>query len=123
MSRTRVFFSRWHNWLSIILISGFFFVALAAPLLSPHNPKKPGPFMRVGNAFEASPIPPDENALLGQLPFGIDVFHALVWGSRDALQFGLIVTISTDEPSMVALATGPSSSTTVSSSSNAPSFW
>jgi peptide/nickel transport system permease protein len=32
---------------------------------------------------------------LGMLPRGIDVYHALVWGSRDALRFGLIVTIST----------------------------
>ncbi|MBN2115040.1 MAG: ABC transporter permease [Anaerolineales bacterium] len=95
MSRTRAFFSHWQNWLSVILILGFFFVAIAAPFLSPHNPKNPGPFMRVGNAFEASPVPPDEKAFLGQLPFGIDVFHALVWGSRDALQFGLIVTITT----------------------------
>jgi peptide/nickel transport system permease protein len=29
------------------------------------------------------------------LPFGVDVYHALVWGARDALLFGLIVTIST----------------------------
>jgi peptide/nickel transport system permease protein len=29
------------------------------------------------------------------LPFGFDVYHALVWGSRDALQFGLIVTTIT----------------------------
>ena len=27
------------------------------------------------------------------LPRGIDVYHALVWGSRDALKFGLIVAI------------------------------
>jgi len=41
------------------------------------------------------PVASDEKAILGMLPFGIDVFHALVWGSRDALSFGLIVTIST----------------------------
>jgi peptide/nickel transport system permease protein len=29
------------------------------------------------------------------LPFGFDVYHALVWGSRDALLFGLTVTLST----------------------------
>jgi peptide/nickel transport system permease protein len=29
------------------------------------------------------------------LPFGYDVYHSVVWGSRDALQFGLIVTVST----------------------------
>jgi peptide/nickel transport system permease protein len=95
MSRPRLFFRHWQNWLSLSLVLGFFFVAIAAPYLSPHDPGKPGPFMRVGNAFEASPVPPNEEALLGQLPFGIDVFHALVWGTRDALQFGLIVTLTT----------------------------
>ncbi len=49
--------------------------------------------MRVGRATEARPLPPDENAILGMLPRGIDVYHALLWGSRDALRFGLIVTV------------------------------
>ncbi len=92
MSRTHAFFRRWQNWLGLLLILGFVFVAFSAPYLSPHDPRAPGPFMRVGRPTEARPLPPDENAILGMLPRGIDVFHALVWGSRDALQFGLIVT-------------------------------
>jgi peptide/nickel transport system permease protein len=95
MIRTRLFFRRWQNWLGLLLILAYVVIALAAPYLSPDDPKNPGPFMRVGRAFEARPLPPDENAILGQLPRGIDVYHALVWGSRDALQFGLIVTITT----------------------------
>ena len=51
--------------------------------------------MQVGRVTEGSPLPPDEKAPLGMLPLGVDVLHALIWGSRDALQFGLIVTIST----------------------------
>jgi peptide/nickel transport system permease protein len=78
-----------------LLVLAFVFVALAAPYLSPNDPKDPGPFMRVGRLFESRPLPPDENAILGMLPLGIDVYHALIWGTRDALQFGLIVTIST----------------------------
>jgi peptide/nickel transport system permease protein len=66
---------------------------MAAPYLSPDDPKNPGPFMRVGKLTEGSPLPPDENAILGMLPRGIDVYHALIWGTRDALRFGLIVTI------------------------------
>jgi len=95
MSRSRLFFRRWQNWLGLILILVFVFAAAAAPYLSPDDPKNPGPFMRVGRAFESRPLPPDENAILGLLPRGIDVYHALVWGTRDALRFGLIVTIST----------------------------
>ncbi len=95
MKRFRRFFSRWQNWIVTLLILTYFGVAIAAPYISPDDPKQPGPFMRVGKATRGEPQPPDEKAVLGMLPFGIDVYHALVWGSRDALSFGLIVTIST----------------------------
>lgn len=95
MKRLRRFFSRWQNWVATLLILAYFGVAIAAPLLSPDDPKAPGPFMRVGKATRGEPQPPDDKAVLGMLPFGYDVYHALVWGSRDALKFGLIVTIST----------------------------
>jgi len=95
MKRFRRFFSRWQNWLATLMIIAFTGVAIAAPILSPDNPKQPGPFMRVGKVTRGEPLPPDETAIMGMLPFGIDVYHALVWGSRDALQFGLIVTITT----------------------------
>ena len=95
MRLLRRFFVRWQNWVSVLLILTYVGVALAAPYLSPDDPKAPGAFMQVGRATEGKPLPPSEEALLGMLPFGIDVYHALVWGSRDALQFGLIVTVST----------------------------
>jgi len=95
MRRFRRFFSRWQNWIATILVLTFFGVAIAAPVISPDDPKEPGPFMRVGRATRDEPQPPDENAKLGMLPRGIDVYHALIWGTRDALSFGLIVTIST----------------------------
>lgn len=93
MSVAMFFFRRWQNWPGLILVLAFVFVAVAAPSLSPNDPKNPGPFMRVGRLTEGRPLPPDENAILGMLPRGIDVYHALVWGSRDALRFGLIVTV------------------------------
>jgi len=95
MRRIRNYFKHWQNWLGLLLVLVFIIVALAAPYLSPNNPKEPSPFMRVGRVFESAPMPPDENAILGMLPRGIDVYHALIWGARDALQFGLLVTIST----------------------------
>jgi peptide/nickel transport system permease protein len=95
MKRIRRFFSRWQNWFAVLFILGFFTTAIAAPILSPDDPKAPGPFLRVGKATRGEPQPPSDAAILGMLPHGIDVYHALVWGSRDALQFGLIVTIST----------------------------
>ena len=95
MRRIRNYFKHWQNWLGLLLVLVFIIVALAAPYLSPNNPKEPSSFMRVGRVFESAPMPPDENAILGMLPRGIDVYHALIWGARDALQFGLLVTIST----------------------------
>lgn len=87
-----MFFGGWQNWLSLILVLSIILIAVAAPILSPNDPKEPGPFKRVGRAVEARPLPPDEKAILGMLPRGIDVYHALVWGTRDALKFGLLVT-------------------------------
>ena len=95
MRLLRRFFSRWQNWVSVLLILTYVGVAISAPYIAPEDPKNPGAFIRVGRATEGEPQPPSEKAILGMLPFGIDVYHALVWGSRDALQFGLIVTIST----------------------------
>lgn len=95
MRLLRRFFSRWQNWVSFLLILTYAGVAIAAPYLAPLDPENPEVFVRVGRATEGEPQPPDQKAVLGMLPFGIDVFHPLVWGSRDALQFGLIVTIST----------------------------
>ena len=89
------FFSRWQNWISFLLILTYVGVAIAAPYLAPKKPNDPSAFVRVGRATEGEPQPPNEKAPLGMLPFGIDVYHPLIWGSRDALQFGLIVTLST----------------------------
>ncbi|MBV6396307.1 MAG: putative D,D-dipeptide transport system permease protein DdpC [Anaerolineales bacterium] len=95
MRRLRHFFSRWQNWIAFLAILGFIYTAVAAPQISPDDPKRPGPFLRVGKATEGRPLPPDEKAPLGMLPHGQDVFHPLVWGARGALQFGLIVTFFT----------------------------
>lgn len=94
MRRIPPFFRRWQNWLSLALVLAFVFVAVAAPFLSPNDPEEPGPFKLVGSRVESRPLPPDDTAVLGMLPRGIDVYHALIWGTRDALWFGLIVTIS-----------------------------
>jgi peptide/nickel transport system permease protein len=95
MMRYKRFFSRWMNWVGMLLVLVYVGAAIAAPYLSPQDPKKPGMFLQVGRKMEARPQPPSEKAILGMLPFGYDVYHSLIWGSRDALRFGLIVTVST----------------------------
>lgn len=95
MSRFKGFFSRWQNWVGVLLVLVYVGAAIFAPFLSPNDPKNPSPFMKVGKVTQGVPQPPNEKAGLGMLPFGVDVYHALVWGAREALLFGLIVTVST----------------------------
>ncbi len=93
MRRWRIFLSRKQNWLGLILVIFFSLVALGAPLLSPPNATTQGPFKKVGRATDRMPHPPSDVAILGTLPGQIDVYHALVWGTRDAMVFGLSVAI------------------------------
>ncbi len=87
------FLSHWQNWLGLVLVLAFVFVALAAPLLSPVDKKTVGSFKQVGRATDLTPHPPSANAILGTLPGQYDVLHTLVWGARDAMQFGLLVAL------------------------------
>ena len=95
MTGVKRYFSRWQNWIGFLLILVYVGAAIFAPSLSPNDPNNPGPFLKVGKVTQGVPQPPNEKAVLGMLPFGVDVYHALVWGAREALLFGLIVTITT----------------------------
>jgi peptide/nickel transport system permease protein len=87
------FFSHGRNWLALILVLSFTFVAIFPSLLSPDDPKRPGPYKVVGRSSDLTPRPPGENAPLGTLPSQYSVYHMLVWGTRDAMQFGLLVAL------------------------------
>jgi peptide/nickel transport system permease protein len=93
MKRWSYFFKRWQNVLGLALVLTFVLAAILAPKISPMDPKSPGPFKKVGTGVKLDPLPPSEDAILGTLPRRFDVFHALVWGTRDALIFGLIVVV------------------------------
>jgi peptide/nickel transport system permease protein len=93
MRRWRIFFSHWENWLGLILVLAFLSGAIFAPIISPPDQKNPGPFKQVGRTSDFVPHPPTEKAILGTLPGQYDVFHTLVWGMRDGIQFGLLVAI------------------------------
>jgi peptide/nickel transport system permease protein len=93
MRRMRLFLSRWQNWLGLVIVFAFVCVAFAAPLISPPNATTQGAFKKVGRSTDFTPHPPSEIAPLGTLPGQIDVYHALVWGGRDAMIFGLSVAL------------------------------
>jgi peptide/nickel transport system permease protein len=95
MKYTRRFLSRWRNWIALILVFSFTFVSFAAPLLSPDDPKKPGIMKTVGPVTNLEPKPPSQIAPLGTLPGQLSVYHLVVWGTRDAMRFGLLVALGT----------------------------
>ncbi len=79
-----------------IIVAGFLIVALAAPLLAPPaDPGNPAPYQVVGKPYDKVPKPPSPAAPLGTETGQIDVYYSLVWGTRSALRFGLIVTVCT----------------------------
>lgn len=91
MRLTHRFFSRWQNWLGLLLVFFFIAVAIAAPVLSPQDPENPGTVKIVGSIIDFTPKPPSSTAPLGTLSKSISVYHSLVWGTRSALTFGLLV--------------------------------
>ena len=93
MRRLRIFLSHWQNWLGMIIVLVFAVSALTAPLLSPPNETTQGAFKKVGHAGDLRPHPPTEESILGTLPGQIDVYHALIWGVREAMIFGLSVAL------------------------------
>lgn len=93
MRRLRIFLSHWQNWLGMIIVLTFAVMALTAPLLSPPNDTTQGAFKKVGRAGDLRPHPPTEESPLGTIPGQLDVYHALVWGGREAMIFGLSVAI------------------------------
>jgi peptide/nickel transport system permease protein len=91
MGSLKRYFSRWENLLGLFLVFSFVLIALAAPIISPDEPNNPGPFKVVGKPSDFEPHPPSATAPLGTLSKQVSVFHALVWGSRSALSFGVTV--------------------------------
>jgi peptide/nickel transport system permease protein len=107
----RFFFLRfmgdWRNLLPLAMVTAFFVVAACAPILSPliedpdlapsisegsvDRPEPPSEKYPLGTMPGRVGVPTTEY-LLSSLPGGFDIYHSLVWGTRSALSFGIIVT-------------------------------
>jgi peptide/nickel transport system permease protein len=90
----RRFLAHRANVFGLILVLGFIFVAAAAPVLSPLDEKDPGPYKQVGRFTDMEPHPPSQQSPLGTLPGQLDIYHSIVWGSRNAIEFGLLVSLT-----------------------------
>ena len=95
MRLLRRFLAGRQNWIGLGIVGIFLVIALAAHFLSPPDGTNIFyPFLKRSAEPEeqqSSPQPPSRDHPLGTLPHGFDVYHALIWGARDALRLGLIV--------------------------------
>lgn len=91
------FLLRPQNLLGLLLVLTFASVALAAPRLAPraNDPSIAPDFRRIGRRTDATPHPPDAEALFGTLPGQLDIYYTVVWGTPSALKFGIVVAACT----------------------------
>jgi peptide/nickel transport system permease protein len=81
--------------LAVTLILIFIFVAIFAEVIAPTTGVLVDGVQLAGKSRDQVPHPPSPNALLGTTPSQMDVFYALVHGTRNALIFGLTTTLLT----------------------------
>jgi peptide/nickel transport system permease protein len=85
--------------LGAAIIGLFVFVALAAPYLAPPDPGVEfSPFRHIGRINRWAPVEPSAELIFGSVPDPkhnrqLDIWYTLVWGTRSALQFGLLVVL------------------------------
>ena len=85
---------RWQLWAAVLLVAGILAAALLAPVIAPPDDRaNPELLRQAGSAQDPVPHPPAPGAPLGTTPHQFDVFYTLIWGSRQALGFGLSITL------------------------------
>lgn len=81
-----------------LILACFILAAVSAPILAPVDPKNSAqPFYRTVPAINTNrylPQSPNDRALLGTTTNQQDVYYALIWGTRNALRFALLVSLS-----------------------------
>ena len=87
----------WQILVALVILGVFIATAIAAPLLSspPEGENVDNMYKVIGRQFDRTSHPPSPENPLGTLPGQLDIFHSLVWGTRHALRFGLVVALST----------------------------
>ncbi len=81
--------------LAIVLVLAFILIAILAEVIAPTTGDLVDGVQLAGKARDQIPHPPSPEALLGTTPGQMDIFYALVHGTRNALVFGLVTTLLT----------------------------
>lgn len=96
MRRLRGALSNGQIRLAVAILGLFLVVAILAPQLAPpDDPQDPSATRIVVGSHNTVPEPPSQEARLGTAPGQFDIYYSLVWGTRSALRFGLVVALST----------------------------
>lgn len=88
-------------WLGALIVGLFVLTALAAPLLASPDPGSEfSTYKDIGQINRYIPIPPRAGLILGSVPDPknqrqLDVWYSVVWGTRSALRFGILVVLFT----------------------------
>jgi peptide/nickel transport system permease protein len=91
----RHFFSHWQSWLGLLVVGSFLALAIFAPRIAPpSDPSNPSDYKVVGRKTDRVPHPPNDQSPWGTAAGQIDIYYSVVWGTRAALRFGLIVALS-----------------------------
>jgi peptide/nickel transport system permease protein len=88
----RHFFSHWQSWLGLLIVGSFLAVAIFAPRIAPPaDPNNPFDYKLAGRKTDRIPHPPSDQSPLDTASGQIDIYYSVVWGTRAALRFGVIV--------------------------------
>jgi peptide/nickel transport system permease protein len=91
----RIIFHRWQSIFALLLVSFIFIIAALAPVLSPiDDPTDPQFFKIVCDKFRCSPEPPSNTSPFGTIK-EFDVYHTVIWGTRQSLFFGISTAVFT----------------------------
>jgi peptide/nickel transport system permease protein len=94
------FFQQLQVVIGVVLVALLALVAIFAPTIAPKTEPttarpEPSVIKIIGNPIEGQPQPPSAEAPFGTTKDQYDIYTLVVWGTRSAFRFGLIVTLST----------------------------
>jgi peptide/nickel transport system permease protein len=81
--------------LGIILLAGFIFIGLFAPLLAPPPPRSRDNYMIPRDGFSTEPLPPSAEHKMGTTEGQYDIYYGVMWGTRTAFRVGVAITLFT----------------------------
>ncbi len=87
------FFSNPLTIIGMVIVLGFAFIAIFAPVIAP-PPQPSDPYKMPHTGWRMAPSPPSEEHPLGTLEQQYDILYGIVWGTRNAFRIGFLVVLA-----------------------------